>query len=305
MATKSKRELAERKAAERAATERKALEAEKAKAEQEAAETAYRAEQCKRAQGIATGILTESTGGTALTLSVGEGCWDYTNSDLLRGTPGDTGRFTASMRQLKKDIAVRLTTDTEPNISRYLGFAALAKLWNRDKLLTLPRSIVQDACTMVTRDDTAPGLEYINAKGQAESAYHWVNGCEVKGMELLNRAADGVGTCKGLTLAEFTTARKEFCASGQGRHNQGGKNKAKGKGKAKGAAKKAASKLAAALKAIKDYASVAAIPVPTRIKGLRAAMATVKELVIELRTAVAQPATQPASAPKEALAGVK
>lgn len=283
-------------AAELAEKERKAQDAERDRMEREAQDAAFRVDQSKRAAVIGQKLLAEVTGGMTAAYDVGVACWEYVVPELYRGTAGDTARFTDCMRHLKTDIRARMTTDTDPNISRYLGYVGLGKLWGADKLLQLPKSIAQEALPMVTRDDTAPSLEYEadTARGKEKRvAFQWVPGCEVKGPELLQKVIDGQGTCAAMTLAQFTEARKAFCAAGRGRHNQKGTNKG-GKGKAgkggKAAAKKAAGKLAQCLAAIKAYATVAEVPVTVRLKGLRAVIGTVRELAAELKAAVAAPA---------------
>jgi hypothetical protein len=283
-------------AAELAEKERKAQEAEAHRMEQEAANLAFRVEQQKRAAVIGQKLLAEVTGGMAAAYAVGECCWDYYCAELTRGTAGDTARFADATRHIKADIRARMTTDTDPNVSRYVGFVGLAKLWGADKLLQLPKSIAQEALPMITRDDTAPSLEYETDTPRGKEtrvAFQWVPGCEVKGPELLQKVIDGQGTCAAMTLSQFTEARKAFCAAGRGRHNQKGTNKG-GKGKGgkggKAAAKAAAGKLAQGIAAIKAYAGAADVPANVRMKGLRAVIATVRELATELRASATAPA---------------
>lgn len=289
-------------AAEVAAQELAAQNAEQHKIEQEAADKAFRAEQGGRAVKIGQALLAESTGGMASAYAVGSACWDYVDAEVTRaGSNGKAERFTVAVRQLQADLAARMTTEVTPNISRYLGYVGLAKLWSADKLLQLPRSFAQNALPMITRDDTAPGLTWTEdtTKGKEQRfAYSWVPGCENSGPALLEKAIAGQGTCAALTLDGFVKLRAEFLKGGKGRHNQGGKNKGKGKpGKGKGGAVKAAAKLAECLKAIKAYAGMKEIPVATRRKGLAAAVATIRELRDALKDeSVGKKADEPTTA---------
>jgi hypothetical protein len=282
MATKTEKNGKEQTAAEK---EYLAQQAEAYKMEQEAAEAAFRVEQGKRAAGIGKALLSEAVGGMAAAYSVGLLCWEYVNAEVIRHTGGKPERFTDAVRQLQKDIAARMTCEGKPNISRYLGYVGLAKLWNVDKLLSIPRSFAQNALPMITRDDTAPGLEYVQetARGnQTDIAYSWVIGCEEKGPALLDKLAAGIDTCAALTVDQFNEQRKGFLKTGgKGRRNQGGKNAGKGKGGKGGkfmTASKAAAKLSQALAAIKSYAALVNIPAATRLKGLAAMVAAVREL---------------------------
>lgn len=278
-----KSQTAEQTAESKAAKEKAAQLAEQHKLEQEAADKAFRAEQGGRAVRIGQALLAESTGGMVAAYAVGVECWEYVDAEVTRaGANGKAERFTSAVKQLQADLSARMTAEVTPNISRYLGYVGLAKLWGEDKVKQLPRSFAQNALPLITRDDTAPGLTWTEDTTHGKEsrfAYSWVPGCEVKGPELMDKAIAGLGTCQAMTLDGFVTARAAFHKGGKGRHNQKGTNKGgKGKGGKALAAGKSAAKLAECIKAIKAYATISQIPAATRLKGLAAAVATIREL---------------------------
>lgn len=270
----------------------------KHKAETEAADAAFRADQSKTGCKVAQLLLAESQGGTAAALAVGDASWEYVNAELIRANSGKLEVFTAAVGHLKADISARMVTDSAPNISRYLGYAALARLWDRSKLLQLPKSFLQEACPLVYRDESAPGLEYQTPGPRGMSTqlgYQWQNGVADKAVKLLDEAAAAVGTCNALTVDAFAAKRKAIWAVGQGRHNQTGKGKGKG-GKAaaekgKAAARKAAEKAAEKLLSlillnISSYAE-SDTDIGDRVKGLKAIRLRAKEAYDQLVTEAA------------------
>jgi hypothetical protein len=192
---------------------------------QEEADRVFALSQVKLAADVADALGEESLGAMTDALAVGNAAWTYFNAGLLHETGSKANRFTACVKALKETLGGMVPNGRDINISRYLGYAALSRVWSAEKMVRLGRSIVDSALPLLARDDSAPALEY-QADGTAGPvvtyAYSFVPEWKEESVKLLESAVAGAGTCKAMTLSEFLKAKKAFAQT------------AKGRGKAKG-----------------------------------------------------------------------
>lgn len=186
---------------------------------QKAADAEFAESQTARAVKLISALRAEESGAIAGALAVGDVCWDYFDAAFARAGNCQPATFTASAAELRALIRPALGKDADPNVSRYLKYAALARVWDRDKVLAIGVSIAQQAAKLIELDKTAPALAYKTpGRNGMESflAFQFVPAWEKKARKLLEDTFTRSGTCDPITLATFTSKRDRFCKAPSG-----------------------------------------------------------------------------------------